>query len=286
MPWSMPWKLPTHEIKEYFGEEIGFYFKFLGHLASGLLFLSLFAITAQVFGLVNVFFGEKIMLSEAVFAVFAAGVYSVILDSWRYDQNKTAHLWEVYGCQKSVPPRPGFKGVVLKNPTNGRLEIDFPASMRRPRKMATLAGSSTAIVVMLGTVLSIFIYKAILTTSGATGFTLLVPALLNSVQMTIFGLLYKQLASVMTEFENHRSLAEHNSELFKKLTFFYFINYYASLFYIAFIKVSVEGCLEAMSGSDHCGHELAFQVFVVFVGNDFANRISNSVKKHTHAHTK
>jgi anoctamin-10 len=277
MPWSMPWKLPTHEIKEYFGEEIGFYFKFLAHIASGLLVLSFFAIIAQVVGLVGIVNGNRIMMAEAVFAVFAAGVYSVILDTWRYDQNKTAHLWEVFGCIKGLPPRPGFNGMVLKNPTNGRLEIDFPESKRRPRRLASLMASATAIVVMLGTVLSIFIYKAILTTSGASSGELLIPAVLNSFQMTVFGLLYKHLAEFMTEFENHRTLAEHNSELFKKLTFFYFINYYASLFYIAFVKVTVEGCLEAVSGSDHCGHELALQVLVVFVGNDFANRISNSV---------
>lgn len=277
MPLAPPWKLPTTAIKNYFGEEIGFYFMFLAHLSTGFLLLSVIAIIAQIWGLVEMVEGSKIMMAEAMFALIGACIYSVILDKWRFEQNKTAHLWEVYGCQKHVPPRPGFKGLVLKNPTNGRLEIDFPESHRRPRRFASIAASSTAIVVMLGTVLAIFVYKAILTTSGASGGQLLVPALLNSFQMTLFGVLYKYLAEVMTEFENHRSLIQHNSELFKKLTFFYFINYYASLFYIAFVKISVEGCLEAISGSDHCGHELALQVAIVFVGNDFANRMSNSL---------
>jgi hypothetical protein len=35
----------------------------------------------------------------------------------------------------------------------------------------------------------------------------------------------------MTDYENHKTIAEHNSALFSKLTSFYFINYYASLFY-------------------------------------------------------
>eukprot|EP00615_Pteridomonas_danica_P004290 CAMPEP_0114374788 /NCGR_PEP_ID=MMETSP0101-20121206/35870_1 /TAXON_ID=38822 ORGANISM="Pteridomonas danica, Strain PT" /NCGR_SAMPLE_ID=MMETSP0101 /ASSEMBLY_ACC=CAM_ASM_000211 /LENGTH=830 /DNA_ID=CAMNT_0001528687 /DNA_START=1 /DNA_END=2493 /DNA_ORIENTATION=- len=277
MPLDYPWKIPATAIKNYFGEEIGFYFKFLAHLATGLSILAVFAVACQIWGFVGMANGDPIMMGEVVFALIGVCSYSVILDNWHFEQSKVAHLWEVYNCQKHVPPRPGFKGLVLKNPTNGRLEIDFPESKRRPRRLLSLGASATFIVVLLGTVLSIFIYKAILTASGATGGMLLVPALLNSFQMTVFGFLYKSVAERLTEFENHRSLAQHNSELFKKLTFFYFINYYASLFYIAFVKISVEGCLEALSGSDHCGHELAIQVAVVFIGNDFANRISNSI---------
>lgn len=41
----------------------------------------------------------------------------------------------------------------------------------------------------------------------------------------------------MTEFENHKTLLEHNSALFKRLTSFYFVNYYTTFFYIAFVKV-------------------------------------------------
>jgi len=51
-------------------------------------------------------------------------------------------------------------------------------------------------------------------------------------KVSVYGAIYKKLASVMTEYENHRTVLEHNSELFKKLTFFYAVNNYATLFYV------------------------------------------------------
>lgn len=65
----------------------------------------------------------------------------------------------------------------------------------------------------------------------------------------------------MTSYENHKTVGAHNSALFQKLTSFYFINNYATLFYIAFAQGSVEGCFDAsLTQSDYCGRELAVQV--------------------------
>lgn len=108
----------------------------------------------------------------------------------------------------------------------------------------SLMMSLASIVVLLGSVVGIFAFKAALTRDGASTGALMLPSFLNALQITIFGVLYKSLAEVMTEFENHRTVLEHNSELFKKLTFFYFINNYGTLFYIAFIKV----CSRAFGG--------------------------------------
>ncbi len=52
--------------------------------------------------------------------------------------------------------------------------------------------------------------------------------------------MFKQFAVVaemLTTRENYKTVAEHNSELFKKTSFFFFINSYNTLFYIAFLKV-------------------------------------------------
>lgn len=66
------------------------------------------------------------MYGQACFAITATCAYSVILDSWRYNQSKLAFKWNVFGCQQNLPPRPGFRGIVMENPINGDLEFDFP----------------------------------------------------------------------------------------------------------------------------------------------------------------
>jgi len=130
IPLDWPWNLPTDLIKEYFGEEMGFYFKFLAHVTSGMLPMAPFGVGAQIAATALAGSDVKGMPIEALFSVTSLGVYSVILDKWRFLQSEQAHLWYTYGCHNNLPPRPGFDGVVLKNPVTGKLEIEFPESLR------------------------------------------------------------------------------------------------------------------------------------------------------------
>ena len=50
MPIDWPWRLPLDDIKSYFGEQIGFYFGFLGHLTTGTLIFAPIGIACQVCG--------------------------------------------------------------------------------------------------------------------------------------------------------------------------------------------------------------------------------------------
>ena len=69
-----------------------------------------------------------------------------------------------------------------------------------------------------------------------------------------------KVGGLLTDFENHKTLEEHNSALFSKLTVFYFVNNYMTLFYIAFAKSSIEGCTNPFTESTTCGLELTIQV--------------------------
>jgi hypothetical protein len=62
-------------------------------------------------------------------------------------------------------------------------------------------------------------------------------------------------------------------------TLFYFINYNAALFYIAFIKEHVEdaGCYDHLTGLNDCGRELGTQVLVLYLCNDFGWRMCTSI---------
>jgi len=50
-------------------------------------------------------------------------------------------------------------------------------------------------------------------------------------------MMYRKIADKLTEFENHKTTLAHNSNLFRKLTAFYFVNNFGTLIYIAFVKV-------------------------------------------------
>ena len=50
--------------------------------------------------------------------------------------------------------------------------------------------------------------------------------------------MYKKLAYILTDWENHRTQTEYDDALVLKTFIFYFVNSYASLFYIAFLRGS------------------------------------------------
>jgi len=59
---------------------------------------------------------------------------------------------------------------------------------------------------------------------------------LNAVTIIILNILWKRVATVLTEWENHRLESEYRNNLTFKIFFFYFFNSYTSLYYMAFFK--------------------------------------------------
>jgi hypothetical protein len=191
LPLDLPRNLPVTDIKDYFGEEIGFYFAFLKHLVTHLMPLAPVAAIGQIVSLVFMFTGrEGNMMPEAVVSLISTATLTMLLDKWVCEEARLSHLWECYGCRKELPPRPGFIGVVLKNPISGKVEFDFPTTERATRERKTIVISLCMIFVLAGTVLGIFMYKYSLSKSGASNAQLLIPSIINSFQITIFGVLY------------------------------------------------------------------------------------------------
>ena len=61
-------------------------------------------------------------------------------------------------------------------------------------------------------------------------------AIINLVVITILNFLYDYLAIFLTDLEYRRTQTEYDNSLSLKIYLFQFINYYSSLFYIAFLK--------------------------------------------------
>lgn len=59
---------------------------------------------------------------------------------------------------------------------------------------------------------------------------------INLIVITILNYLYDYLAVFLTDLEYRRTQTEYDNSLSLKIYLFQFINYYSSLFYIAFVK--------------------------------------------------
>jgi hypothetical protein len=122
----------------------------------------------------------------------------------------------------------------------GGLEVDFPVETRGERVRRTLAASGAMIFLLLVTTTLIFTWKAELANDPDTNFyLLLVPSALNAIQITVYAVVYKEVADKLTDFENHKTVVDHNAALFRKLTLFYFLSNFSAPLYIAFFKSQV-----------------------------------------------
>ena len=61
-------------------------------------------------------------------------------------------------------------------------------------------------------------------------------ALINLVIIMFFNYLYNRLAVILTDRELHRTQTDYDNRLILKIYLFQFVNYYSTLFYIAFFK--------------------------------------------------
>ena len=77
----------------------------------------------------------------------------------------------------------------------------------------------------------------------------LIPSLVNAVQILIFNQIYSALAYHLTNYENHKTQTRYERSLILKTYIFQFLNSFNILFYIAFAKRSVTGCIMEVNGS-------------------------------------
>jgi anoctamin-10/anoctamin-7 len=88
---------------------------------------------------------------------------------------------------------------------------------------------------------SIFILKLVLSaipelTYGGTQLAGIIASIANAVQIQVMNMIYGGIAIRLTEYENHRTDTMYEDALISKTFVFQFVNSYAALFYISFVK--------------------------------------------------
>ncbi|CAH8594458.1 unnamed protein product [Schistosoma intercalatum] len=215
-----------------------------------------------------------------------------------------AYRWNVYSLEPmDQPPRPEFMALLSKmcprkmNPLSGYVEPFIPF-WRRKVPIIFLSFSTVLLTVMLtlaflvGVVLYKLVIKAILyrhhnpmvqSTSGMIA--TMTGSLVNLVAIFFLKLIYDRMAIKLTDVEHHRTQVEYDNSLTLKLYLLQFVNYYSSIFYIAFIQ----GTTSAVPGSDHiliqstgcdqgdCLFELFIQLVIIMVGKQIFSFIQESL---------
>lgn len=111
----------------------------------------------------------------------------------------------------------------------------------------------------------------------------LTSGIVNLIVITILNYLYDYLAVFLTDLEYRRTQTEYDNSLSLKIYLFQFINYYSSLFYIAFLKGKFPGTpakynrflglRQEECSPGGCMMEMFIQLAIIMIGKQIINTL-------------
>ena len=244
----------------------------------------------------HLFDNESTIFFAIVMSVWAA----LFQEFWKRYSKEITHRWNVTGYTPAEDhPRPEYLAQ-LKNVEEKT--INYVTQSQEPkvpfwsRKVPGLILSFSAIVFMICLVLiavvGVILYRMsmVLTLnlvsedtikSNASLFISTTAACINLVCILLISHIYEKLAVKLTELELNRTQVQFDDSLSFKIYVFNFVNYYASIVYIAFFKgnrlfvgypgnyTRVLGYRQEECGPGGCYMEVCLQLAIIFVGKQF-----------------
>jgi hypothetical protein len=133
----------------------------------------------------------------ALWAVF-------MLEYWKRTEKYTALEWGMIGFEEAEVDRPEFSGTRQASYINGSESTYFPPKARDNLMAQSFSIIGSLALVVLGGVISIYVIRSELYKTALGSYSQVVASIMNSVQITIFNIIYSMLADYLTEKENHR----------------------------------------------------------------------------------
>eukprot|EP00927_Polykrikos_kofoidii_P043703 TRINITY_DN37785_c0_g1_i1.p1 TRINITY_DN37785_c0_g1~~TRINITY_DN37785_c0_g1_i1.p1 ORF type:complete len:835 (+),score=166.12 TRINITY_DN37785_c0_g1_i1:36-2540(+) len=265
----LEWRQPVDEIRDYFGEQIGFYFSFSEH--------------SLVFSIG--FFGVAVMLSivqlcrgmwwtnhtQTLYAAFISIWSTVFIESWIEKQMVLANKWgmDVAVDRSAVTKELNchFRG--KKAPFKGDLNKTILVPVNTKLKMWGFF-ISTSLTVLYSVVVLFLVYfnlkyHAHLVSVKRTTAAFMANVVL-SIQIKVSDVIWGIWSEKLTRLENWKYEVDHAKSRSAKLAIVRLANTFAGFFYIAFLQ---QFMFESSSekGNEGCIASLAQSVFVVYMSS-------------------
>jgi hypothetical protein len=265
---SMPWDVPTHDLKEYFGEKIALYTVFIGHYS---VYLIIPALVGLVFQLVVWGTGNYSHPVLPFYSLLITVWSIVMLEFWKRQEATTAMHWGMSSYEKREQTRPEFKGELTTSHITGEEMVYFPDQKLARLQFFSRSIVTTFIMIVIGVVAAIYVLRFSLQQRAITNpYSSLVASILNAIQIQVFNLIYQRIVVILTDNENHRTDTLYEDSMIVKLFIFQFINSYSSFFFLAFIATYLQkpsGASSEMVGqcaAPNCMEPIAINLAIIF----------------------
>jgi hypothetical protein len=248
-----------------------------------------------------------------VFFALIMSFWAVLfLEFWKRRQFYLQYEWDMLGYESAEErARPEFEQKIKRyirdcktenarekffvyNPVLERKEYVQPAHWFWPKVLATFSILITMVAVVIAIVFSVLLYRLAIAgvlyqaVSGISGgpsigdiAVSITGAVIQLVAIIIMNRVYEYLAYKLTNWELHRTQSDYDDSFITKMYLFQFVNFYSSLFYVAFFKGNLTGFpggFNRVGGLrlDECSTygcmlELTIQLGIIFVGKQILN---------------
>ncbi|XP_036367220.1 anoctamin-4 isoform X2 [Octopus sinensis] len=228
------------------------------------------------------------------FAAFMSVWSMFFIELWKRQQNEIGYDWDISNFEEEEETvRPEFESTVTttrENPVTETEEPYVPSCLKIFNYTTSIVVILLMLCLVVGAVVGVIVYRIVIIAvfakqehikEQASIVTSVSASLINLVVILLLNMLYTKLAYCLTELEKHRTQTEWEDGFTLKMFLFQFVNYYSSIFYIAFFKGRIVGSpnnyiylnnerLEECNPSG-CLVELCIQLGVVMVGKQAFN---------------
>ncbi|XP_043563105.1 anoctamin-10 isoform X1 [Chiloscyllium plagiosum] len=228
---------PIDSIYSYFGGSVAMYFSFLEFFTCSLMPIAAFGIAVVLLSMDTI---DKCIL----FSVFNMIWSTVVMELWKRHSSVLSYTWGTMQMNSQFEePRVDYKGSMGINPITHRYQPYYPAWRR---KLKIWCVSVPVLCLFLSfSLFGMYVFfrmEALVKTyySGCWACALYLPSILHTLYVTGMNSLYKMVAEVLTEWENHRLESSYQNHLTIKVLVFRFVNCFAALFYISLYLQDLE----------------------------------------------
>ncbi|XP_041782218.1 anoctamin-2-like isoform X2 [Anopheles merus] len=255
--------------------------------------------TCNISKLAHIFDNEMTI----VFSIFMSVWATLYLEMWKRYSSRIQHRWGITEyCSLAEPPRPQYlsrlKNIkkMMFNIATGAQEPSPPFWTKKfPSFLYSYSVIFLFILLTIAAVFGIVVYRMSLMTSkniygdggSVSGKLIIFPATtaaINLLASTALTYAYQYVAEYMTNVEYRRTQTEYNESLNLKIYLFEFVNYYSSIFYIAFMKGKFPGypakynrilnLRQEECSPGGCLMELCIQLAIIMVGKQAIGAIT------------
>jgi len=232
---------PLNLVRNYFGEEIALYFAWLGFYTQWLWIATIVGIIATIFWLVDKWSAaDWAVWVSSIYAIFLSFWATFFLEYWKRKNNELNYYWGTTDFEHQEVERVDFMGEerlgiyhmdtwIAFDPEEN---YGFPLpSKNKYYPSRSRVSKMTSAFPILATMLAVVVVATFATLTfrlfvqnRVSLFGAIVGGVVNAIVIIVMNLLWKIVATKLTDWENHRTHSEYENNLIFKIFLFYFVN--------------------------------------------------------------